>query len=154
MIYTEGVSHCEASSPSSCACHAPSLHALLSNEVTDLFIVLMMLPRIEWRLFSCPQMLAVLFSLLTSLGLYQFYKSTSGGKESVEEDKRYQELLLGGYCKRKWSENLDCCTGKKTTKEMSFLRAGATWSMLLDNGFLTPNDLFSNIYAILEFLIV
>lgn len=145
MIYTEGVSHCEASSPSSCACHAPSLHALFSNEVTDLFVVLMMLPRIECRLFSACRMLAVLFSLLTILGLYQFYKFISGGKESVDEDKGYQKLLRGGYCETKWAETLDFCTGKRAIQEMSFLRAGAAWSTLLDNGFLTPNDLFCKI---------
>lgn len=125
MIYTEAVSHCETSSPYSCACRAPALHAVFSNEVTDLLVALMILPRTECRLFSSPQMLAVLFLLLTILGLYQFYKSTSRGKESVEEDKRYQKLLLGGYCETKLTENLDFCTRKRATEEVSFLRAGA-----------------------------
>lgn len=101
MIDTEGVCHCEAPSPSSCTCHAPSLYALFSNEVTDLFVVLMVLPRTEYRLFLSPKMLAALFSVLTILGLYQFYKSTSGGKESVEKDIRYQKLVFAGYCETK-----------------------------------------------------
>ena len=90
-----------------------------------------------------------------NLGLYQFYKkSTSGGRESVEQDKRYQKLLLLGYCETKSTENLDFCTGKRAIQKTSFLKASAAWSILLDKGFLTLNDLFSNIDIILEFLIV
>lgn len=71
MIYAEGVSHCEAPSPSSRAYHTPSLHALFSNEATDLLVVLKMLPRNEHRLFPPPQMLAVIL-MLTIVGSYYF----------------------------------------------------------------------------------
>lgn len=64
----------------------------------------------------------------------------------MKEDKRYQNTLLGDYC-----ENL---VQGGITREISFLRVGTGSSMLLDNGFLTYNDLFSQIYTILGFFVV